>query len=223
VVKIKIRAELKALLRGGGGAPPPRPELCGECGAPMAGTVCTGCGVPPPEPGPPQARLDTPAPFTALIPSWTPDAGAGSIVQGNAVAVGGGNIMNQPLLFPSAEGGRAVRATCISRSDRHAHRAKPLMPPPPHALPQPRTSPGGCTTKRLVLAAGAACCLLLALLLVVLLASSPPPPTPSEAALLAFKVSVAARRTIIGGENTHIVHAVHRGENLARMYMIHMI
>jgi hypothetical protein len=94
VGKVKIRAELKAL-RGGSAGPPP--EFCGECGAPMAGAVCR-CGWH--HDAPPQARLDTPAPFTARIPSWSPDAEARGIAHGNPV---GATDTGQPLVQPHQE------------------------------------------------------------------------------------------------------------------------
>jgi hypothetical protein len=100
IAKVNIRAELKAL-RGGGAPSAEGSKFCGECGAPMTGTstFCTGCSVPrlaPPKPAP-QARLESPPPFTAPIP----DANTVSVAQGNPLAAGS---PNELLIHSSAQG-----------------------------------------------------------------------------------------------------------------------
>ena len=77
--------------------------------------------------------------------------------------------------------------------------------PPSKPLPQ-RQWPAGCTTARLALAVGVACCLLLLVMLLVALStgSLAPLPAPQLAALVAFKVSVAAGRATVGCHSSAI-------------------
>jgi hypothetical protein len=65
----------------------------------------------------------------------------------------------------------------------------------------------GCTAGVRAGTAGGACCLLLVVLRVVIWPSAPPLPASQLAALLAFKVSVAAGHTAVMDDSSAVTHA----------------